>query len=54
MFARHGHESGITGIRKTEELVARTRDQVGAAHIHGRTEDLVGGAGAAGAGRLDK
>ena len=29
LFARHGPESGIEGIRKTEELVARTRQQVG-------------------------
>jgi L-rhamnonate dehydratase len=29
LFASHGSESGIEGIRKTEELVARTRAQVG-------------------------
>ncbi len=29
LFARHGAESGIEGIRKTEELVARTREQIG-------------------------
>lgn len=29
LFARYGHESGIEGIRKTEELVARTREQIG-------------------------
>ena len=29
LFARYGPESGIEGIRKTEELVARTREQVG-------------------------
>ena len=29
LFARHGPESGIDGIRKTEELVARTREQIG-------------------------
>lgn len=29
LFARYGPESGIEGIRKTEELVARTREQIG-------------------------
>ena len=29
LFARDGPESGIDGIRKTEELVARTREQIG-------------------------
>ena len=29
LFARYGPEAGIDGIRKTEELVARTREQVG-------------------------
>ncbi len=29
LFARHGPQSGIEGIRKTEELVARTREQIG-------------------------
>jgi L-rhamnonate dehydratase len=29
LFARYGPESGIEGIRKTEALVARTREQVG-------------------------
>ena len=29
LFARSGPESGIDGIRKTEELVARTREQIG-------------------------
>lgn len=29
LFARHGAGSGIDGIRKTEELVARTREQIG-------------------------
>jgi L-rhamnonate dehydratase len=29
LFARYGPESGIEGIRRTEELVARTREQVG-------------------------
>ncbi len=29
LFARYGAESGIEGIRKTEELVARTREQIG-------------------------
>jgi L-rhamnonate dehydratase len=29
LFARHGAESGITGIRETEALVARTREQIG-------------------------
>lgn len=29
LFARHGPEAGINGIRKTEELVARTREQIG-------------------------
>jgi len=29
LFARHGPESDLEGIRKTEELVARTREQIG-------------------------
>ena len=29
LFARYGPDAGIDGIRKTEELVARTREQVG-------------------------
>lgn len=29
LFARYGPESGIEGIRKTEDLVARTREQIG-------------------------
>ena len=29
LFSRFGPESGIEGIRKTEELVARTREQIG-------------------------
>ena len=29
LFARYGPESDIEGIRKTEELVARTREQIG-------------------------
>ena len=29
LFARYGAESGIEGIRKTEELVAQTREQIG-------------------------
>jgi L-rhamnonate dehydratase len=29
LFARYGPEAGIDGIRKTEEMVARTREQVG-------------------------
>ncbi|MCZ6680993.1 MAG: hypothetical protein O7E52_27530 [Candidatus Poribacteria bacterium] len=29
LFARYGPESGIDGIRQTEELVARTREQIG-------------------------
>jgi L-rhamnonate dehydratase len=29
LFARYGAESGIEGIRKTEELVAKTREQIG-------------------------
>ena len=29
LFARHGPESGIDGIHKTEELVAKTREQIG-------------------------
>ncbi len=29
LFVRHGPEDGIEGIRKDEELVARTREQVG-------------------------
>ena len=29
LFARYGPESGIEGIRKTEELVAKTREQIG-------------------------
>lgn len=29
LFARYGPEAGIEGIRKTEELVARTRQQIG-------------------------
>ena len=29
LFVRHGPEDGIEGLRKNEELVARTREQVG-------------------------
>jgi len=29
LFARYGPEAGIEGIKKTEELVARTREQIG-------------------------
>jgi L-rhamnonate dehydratase len=29
LFLRHGPESGVAGIRQSEELVARTREQVG-------------------------
>ncbi|MCC6178913.1 MAG: L-rhamnonate dehydratase [Chloroflexi bacterium] len=29
LFLRHGPEDGIEGIRKSEELVARTREQIG-------------------------
>ena len=29
LFVRHGPEDGIAGLRKNEELVARTREQVG-------------------------
>jgi len=29
LFVQHGPESGVEGIRKTEEMVARTREQIG-------------------------